>query len=150
MANLLDLALSGAARLRDRIAGSVRVHVEKYRMVGDRSGPGLMLEGVWAENTSGQNQFVSDFEAKLSLPVQARTKATEWRVRNKPVVATKGANLPAHGRTDMEWDIIVWLDTPLPTATGAFEGTLLAVGRQGFRQKRTPLAGTYSIGDTSH
>ncbi|HXG35944.1 MAG TPA: hypothetical protein VNL15_03140 [Dehalococcoidia bacterium] len=139
---------TAGSRMRDRLIGSIRVNFDDCRMAGQRSAPVLFFTGVWAENTSGQNQFISDLHVELVSPVRSTSTATEWRVYKKPVVATKGANIPAHGRTDLTWDILIHLDQPLPSAKGQFKGFIKARGRKGFRAIKTSVGGNYEIADT--
>ncbi len=147
MRDIVEALTGPLARVRDRVSGAVKVHYENVRLAGQRTQPVVVLEGVWAENTAGQNHFISDFEVELLRPVKTRSVRSEWRQHKRPVAVSKGANLPAFGRTDGAWDVMLWLGDPLEVAEGEFKGYVKGVGRKGFRAVRTAVSGRFEIAD---
>jgi len=144
MSFLFQPAMSLVARLRDRVAGILKVHPGEYRMVGEAGAPALMFGGLWVENTTRRDAFVSDFQVELYEPVDAKTAKTEWRVHNRPVSLSPGMNVPAFQRTEAI-DLIVHLDCRFPSGCGTFRGSISAIGPQGFRPRLTALDGEYEI-----
>lgn len=147
MRDIVDQLSGPLSRLRDRMFGAVRVHYDNVRVAGQRTEPVVVLEGMWAENTTGQNHFLTDVEVELMEPTEIQSVRTEWRQPGRGVVVPKGANLPAFGRTDGTWDVFLWFGQEFDVAQGDFEGYVRAVGRKGFRALRTPVRGTYGIAD---
>jgi hypothetical protein len=143
---ILGVALSPFARLRDRVAGDVKVHVDEYRMSGQRSEPALSLKRIWAEKGPGQSTFVTDYEVELTEPAKLGTSRTEWREPGRPVRLEKGENLPAPGRTSTV-HVLAFLDGELPSASGHFKAKVYALGRSGFRRRPTVIAKDYDIRD---
>ena len=145
-ATILGFVLSPFARLRDRLAGDVKVHVDEYRMSGQRSEPVLSLKRIWAEKGPGQSTFINDYEVELIEPVKLGTTRTEWREAGRPVPLEKGENLPAPGRTRTV-HVLAFLDGELPTASGRFRARVYALGRRGFRRRPTLIEKDYDIRD---
>jgi len=144
--SVLRLLLSPFARLRDRITGDVKVHVDDHRMSGQRSDPVISLKRIWAENTTGQNTFVSDFEVELLEPVHLGTRKTEWREPAQAVKVEKGQNLPPFGIGETV-HVLAFLDGELPEASGHFKASIRAVGRSGFRRRPTLVEKDYDVRD---
>lgn len=141
MARLFEFFLSATAWLRDRLFGALKVHFDSCKLLGSRSQPAIWLEGVWIENTTSQNHFVSDIKVELTEPVIAHTKETDWRRRGRASERTeKVVNIPPFSRSE-KWDILVRLDRELPSPSGNFRGSVWAVGREGFRARRTAISG---------
>jgi hypothetical protein len=144
--SVLRLLLSPFARLRDKIMGDMTVHVDDHRMSGQRSEPVVSLKRIWAENTTGQNTFVSDFEVELLEPVRLGTTRTEWREPARAVKVEKGENIPPFGRTNTV-HVLAFMDGALPEASGHFKARVYAVGRSGFRRRPTLIEKDYDIRD---
>ena len=144
--SVLRFVLSPFARLCDRLVGDVKVHVEKHRMSGQRSEPVVSLKRIWAENTTGQNTFVSDFEVELLEPVRLGTTKTEWREPARAVKVEKGENIPPFGRTNTV-HVLAFMDGALPAASGHFKARVYAVGRSGFRRRAALIEDEYEIAD---
>jgi len=144
--SILQFAAGPFARVRDRMAGNLKVHFDECRMVGQRSEPVIRLSGMWVENTTGQDAFVEDVDVNLNEPVRLGTRETQWRERDKAVVIDRGGNVPAHQRTHRAY-VLVHLDGDLRAPKGHFSGEVVALGREGFRRRPTPIDGDYDIRD---
>jgi hypothetical protein len=135
-----------AGQLRNRFLGSLVAHIDGCRQVGERSRPALFLEGLWVENTTGENAHLRGFRVDLSLPLSATTENVEVRTHRRPVVVHPPINVPAWGSSD-RFDVIAHFQTVYPAGSGRFQGRVAALGRGGFRLRWTPVSGTYEWHD---
>ena len=135
-----------AGQLRNRFLGGLVAHLDGCRQAGERSHPALFLEGLWVENTTGENTHLRGFRVELSLPVSGTTEEVEVRTHQRPVVVHLPINLPAWGSSD-RFDAIAHFETVSPGGAGRFQGRVAALGRGGFRLRWTPLSGTYNWRD---
>jgi len=131
-----------AGQLRNRFLGGLVAHLDGCRQAGERSRPALFLEGLWVENTTGENTHLRGFRVELSLPVSAATENVEVRTHQRPVVVHLPINVPAWGSSD-RFDAIACFQAVCPVGAGRFQGRVAALGRGGFRLRWTPLSGTY-------
>jgi hypothetical protein len=140
------LARTVAGQLRNRFVGGLVAHLEGCRQAGERSRPALFVEGLWVENTTGENAYLRGFRVELSLPVSASTENVQVRTHQRPVVVHLPVNVPAWGSSG-RFDAIAHFQTVYPLGAGRFQGRVAALGRRGFRLRWAPLSGTYEWRD---
>jgi predicted outer membrane lipoprotein len=116
-------------------------------MVGERTAPVIIFNGIWFENLDDRTSSVQDVSVRLLAPVASGMRTALWYEAGTRRAISRGCNLPARGRS-AEVDVLVHLDTALPTPTGKYSAEVAALGPGGLPGDSASCEGMYEIADS--
>jgi len=122
-------------------------HIDHVRMVGERTAPAFLFNGIWFENLDRLELSVQDISVNLITPVIGGTRQTMWREAGRPVPISNGCTIPARGRS-RGVDITAYLDAVLPDANGEFVAEVVALGPRAAPGDAKSFAGSYEVSDS--